>query len=34
MATYPRAGAAEVPAQPDFPELERRALTYWWTAHN
>jgi isoleucyl-tRNA synthetase len=29
MATYPRAGAAEVPAQPDFPELENRALAYW-----
>jgi isoleucyl-tRNA synthetase len=29
MATYPRAGAAEVPAQPDFPELERRTLAYW-----
>ena len=29
MATYPRAGASEVPAQPDFPELERRALAYW-----
>ncbi|MBO0806025.1 MAG: isoleucine--tRNA ligase, partial [Nocardiopsaceae bacterium] len=27
--TYPRAGASEVPAQPDFPELERRALAYW-----
>ncbi|HTU74896.1 MAG TPA: isoleucine--tRNA ligase [Trebonia sp.] len=32
MATYPRAGAAEVPAQPDFPELENRALAYW-TSH-
>ncbi|HTR91976.1 MAG TPA: class I tRNA ligase family protein, partial [Trebonia sp.] len=29
MATYPRAGASEVPAQPDFPELENRALAYW-----
>jgi isoleucyl-tRNA synthetase len=29
MATYPRAGAAEAPAQPDFPELERRTLAYW-----
>ena len=29
MATYPRAGASEVPAQPDFPELEQRALAYW-----
>ncbi len=33
MATYPRAGASEVPAQPDFPELERRALAYW-NAHD
>jgi isoleucyl-tRNA synthetase len=33
MATYPRAGAAEVPAQPDFPELEQRALAYW-NAHD
>jgi isoleucyl-tRNA synthetase len=33
MATYPRAGASEVPAQPDFPELEQRALAYW-TAHD
>src|SRR6266436_7597913 len=24
MVTYPRAGADEAPAQPDFPELERR----------
>jgi isoleucyl-tRNA synthetase len=32
MATYPRAGASEVPAQPDFPELEQRALAYW-SAH-
>jgi isoleucyl-tRNA synthetase len=29
MAIYPRAGASEVPAQPDFPEFERRALAYW-----
>ncbi|HVT69146.1 MAG TPA: isoleucine--tRNA ligase [Trebonia sp.] len=29
MATYPKAGASEVPAQPDFPELEQRALAYW-----
>ena len=29
MATYPRAGASDVPAQPEFPELERRALAYW-----
>jgi isoleucyl-tRNA synthetase len=29
MATYPRAGASEVPAQPDFPQLEQRALAYW-----
>jgi isoleucyl-tRNA synthetase len=29
MATYPRAGASEVPVQPDFPELEQRTLAYW-----
>jgi len=35
MATYPRAGSDAVltkhgvPAQPDFPELERRVLAYW-----
>jgi isoleucyl-tRNA synthetase len=29
MATYPLAGADEVPAQPDFPELEARVLAYW-----
>ncbi len=29
MTTYPRAGADQVPAQPDFPELERRVLAYW-----
>jgi isoleucyl-tRNA synthetase len=33
MATYPRAGASQVPAQPDFPELEQRALAYW-NAHD
>ena len=33
MATYPRAGASEVPAQPDFTELEQRALAYW-NAHD
>jgi isoleucyl-tRNA synthetase len=33
LSTYPRAGAAEVPAQPDFPELEQRALAYW-NAHD
>jgi isoleucyl-tRNA synthetase len=33
MPTYPRAGASEVPAQPDFPELEQRALAYW-SAHD
>ena len=33
MATYPRAGASEVPAQPEFPELEQRALAYW-NAHD
>jgi isoleucyl-tRNA synthetase len=33
MTTYPRAGASEVPAQPDLPELEQRALAYW-TAHD
>src|SRR5260221_13826714 len=30
MATYyPLAGTDEVPAQPDFPELEARTLAYW-----
>ncbi len=29
MATYPRAGADDAPAQPDFPELENRVLAYW-----
>jgi isoleucyl-tRNA synthetase len=33
MATYPRAGASEAPAQPNFPELEQRALAYW-NAHD
>jgi len=33
VSSYPRAGASEVPAQPDFPELEQRALAYW-TAHD
>jgi isoleucyl-tRNA synthetase len=33
MATYPRAGTPEVPAQPDFPELEQRTLAYW-AAHD
>src|SRR6201996_6583968 len=33
MTTYPRAGASEVPAQPDFPELEQRALAYWNAHH-
>jgi isoleucyl-tRNA synthetase len=33
MATYPRAGASEVPAQPDFPELEQRTLAHW-NAHD
>ena len=33
MSTYPRAGAAEVPSQPDFPELEQRTLAYW-AAHD
>jgi isoleucyl-tRNA synthetase len=33
MATYPRAGASEVPAQPDFTELEQRALAHW-SAHD
>jgi isoleucyl-tRNA synthetase len=33
VATYPRAGASEVPAQPDFPELEQRALAYWNAHH-
>jgi isoleucyl-tRNA synthetase len=29
MAVYPRAGAADVPAQPSFPALERDVLEYW-----
>ena len=33
MSTYPLAGAADVPAQPDFPELEQRTLAYW-AAHD
>jgi isoleucyl-tRNA synthetase len=33
MPTYPQAGASQVPAQPDFPELEQRALAYW-NAHD
>src|ERR1700730_6690277 len=33
MPTYPRAGASEVPAQPDLPELEQRVLAYW-NAHD
>ena len=29
MAVYPRAGDTEVPAQPDFPALERDVLEHW-----
>ena len=29
MAVYPRTGDTEVPAQPDFPALEREVLEYW-----
>jgi len=29
MAVYPRTEAGEVPAQPDFPALEREVLDYW-----
>jgi isoleucyl-tRNA synthetase len=29
MATYPRSGDAEVPAQPSFPGLEQELLQYW-----
>ena len=29
MATYPRSGHDDVPAQPDFPGLERDVLEYW-----
>jgi isoleucyl-tRNA synthetase len=29
MAVYPRTGGTEVPAQPDFPALEREVLEHW-----
>ena len=29
MAVYPRTGDTEVPAQPNFPALEREVLDYW-----
>ena len=29
MVVYPRTGASDVPAQPDFPALEREVLDYW-----
>ena len=29
MAVYPRTGDSEVPAQPNFPSLEREVLEYW-----
>jgi isoleucyl-tRNA synthetase len=29
MAVYPRTGDTDVPAQPDFPALEREVLDYW-----
>ena len=29
MAVYPRTGNSDVPAQPDFPALEREVLDYW-----
>jgi len=29
MAVYPRTGHDDVPAQPDFPALEREVLDYW-----
>jgi isoleucyl-tRNA synthetase len=29
MAVYPRTGTSDVPAQPDFPVLEREVLDYW-----
>jgi isoleucyl-tRNA synthetase len=29
MAVYPRTGHSDVPAQPDFPALEREVLDYW-----
>src|SRR5208283_300944 len=32
MAVYPRTGDTEVPAQPDFPALEREVLSYWESA--
>src|SRR6185312_5334563 len=29
MAVYPRTGGTDVPAQPNFPTLERDVLAYW-----
>src|SRR2546423_12200806 len=29
MAVYPRTGGTEVPAQPNFPALERDGLDHW-----
>jgi isoleucyl-tRNA synthetase len=29
MVVYPRTGHSDVPAQPDFPALEREVLDYW-----
>ncbi len=29
MSVYPRTGGTDVPAQPDFPALERDVLDYW-----
>jgi isoleucyl-tRNA synthetase len=29
MVSYPRSGEGDVPAQPDFPALERDVLEYW-----
>ena len=29
MVVYPRTGQSDVPAQPDFPALEREVLDYW-----
>src|SRR5262245_44501196 len=29
MVVYPRTGTSDVPAQPDFPALEREVLDYW-----
>ena len=29
MVVYPRTGHGDVPAQPDFPALEREVLHYW-----